>query len=145
MNSDLLHFGYILSLWMKSNGVDMYPLRQWGKDKVWSQNRNRHQGTNDVKRSLVSTYVGKKVGKKTWGLFWVFQCLLTVHCFAQKFDAIYNLLLLRVLQMLLSNKISMNSENIIVEEYSFIELYLLLPRSAGPFCPNFIVLHINPL
>lgn len=67
------------------------------------------------------------------------------NCFIQEFDAIYNVLLLTVLQILLSNKISMNSKNTMVEEYSFIELYLLLSRSAGPFCPNFIVLHISPL
>lgn len=87
--------------------------------------------------SLVSTYVGRKAGEKRC-LSRVFQCLLTTALYT-------NLMLLTVLQVLLSNKTSMNSENTTVEEHSLIELYLLLSRSAGPSCPNFIVVHINPL
>lgn len=38
----------------------------------------------------------------------------------------------------------MNSENSTVE-YSLIELYLLLPGSPHLFCPDVVVVHINPL
>lgn len=136
MSSDLLHCGYILSLRIKSNGVDKYPHRQWG-DKVWSQNRNRHHWTNGVKHLWSLLMEVERQGKKRC-LSRVFQCLLTTALYT-------NLMLLTVLQVLLSNKTSMNSENTTVEEHSLIELYLLLSRSAGPSCPNFIVVHINPL
>lgn len=47
-------------------------------------------------------------------------------------------MLFTVLQMLLSNKVSMTSENTTVEEYLFIDNKKHSSRSGGSFCPNLL-------